>query len=468
MIKRNIILVVFFLLVSVACDDQLDVQPQQSIESDKALSNPENVISTLRGAYQSARSRWLFGSQFNEYSELLASSGDLMFVGSHKEPQQFMAKEINVTNSYVENTWDVGYETINILNTVKSAIDVLDDSEQDRVLGEVLFLRGWLYFNMVRLWGLPYEPGQTNDQPGVPLVLDATLSSEDAIEVERASVHQCYEQIISDLKQARDLLPAQNGVYANTYAASAILSRVYLQQSKFELAATEANRVIEEGGFSLVNTPHNEYNNESNTSEDIFAFQNSLTDNTIWLTQRYASLNGMGRGDYQMSEDFFSLFNSGDLRGQIQQETYDSYTYEDIDRMYYIGVGPIRSGGINTYKYGNYYAVIPSIRLAEMYLTRAEANHQISSQVGPNTPTQDINTVRSRASAEPLPASVTTKQIRNERYRELCWEGFRLHDLKRWKKDIAGYSYDAGNLILPIPAAELEVNDKLEQNPYYK
>ena len=54
-----------------------------------------------------------------------------------------------------------------------------------------------------------------------------------------------------------------------------------------------------------------------------------------------------------------------------------------------------------------------------------------------------------------------------ERYLELCWEGFRLHDLKRWKESIDEYPYNAGNLILPIPEREMEANENLVQNPYY-
>ena len=58
--------------------------------------------------------------------------------------------------------------------------------------------------------------------------------------------------------------------------------------------------------------------------------------------------------------------------------------------------------------------------------------------------------------------------IRMERYLELCWEGFRLHDLKRWQIDInANNAWDADNLILPIPEREIEANPNLKQNDYY-
>ena len=63
--------------------------------------------------------------------------------------------------------------------------------------------------------------------------------------------------------------------------------------------------------------------------------------------------------------------------------------------------------------------------------------------------------------------SVDRDAIRKERYLELCWEGFRLHDLKRWKQNIGSDPYNAGNLIFPIPEREMEANDNLVQNDYY-
>lgn len=467
----------YLFLIAVAslfagCDDQLDLEPQQSISSKAALNTPENVQATLVGAYLDARGRYVMGSQFNEYAELLASSGDLQFVGSHKEPKEIIDKNITVNNAYVAATWEDAYRTINIVNTVMTGLDVLGEEDRDRVKGECLFLRGWMHFEMVRLWGQQYDPGTENTQPGVPLVTKATMAAENANPMPRNTVGEVYAQVVDDLEQAESLLPETNGVFATTYAASAILSRVYLQQSKFAQAAAKANRVIESAAFSLVETPQSAFNNSSNSSEDIFALQNTHSSNTIWLTQRYASLSGMGRGDYQMAENFFSLFHPDDQRGQIQYDTQDDFTHENIDSMYYVGIGSIRSGGINTYKYADYYSVIPSIRLAEMYLTRAEANFELNeageATAGPNTPAEDLNILRSRSGAPVFSEPVSRAQIRSERRRELCWEGFRLHDLRRSKQEVDGYAWNSGALLLPIPTRAMETNNQLEQNPHYQ
>ncbi len=138
---------------------------------------------------------------------------------------------------------------------------------------------------------------------------------------------------------------------------------------------------------------------------------------------------------------------------------------DNVSDMYYIGISDLGSGGITTAKYGDSRRNFTVIRLAEMYLTRAEGNFEAGTATGA-APLDDINLIRDRSEAPSL-AAVDRDAIRMERYLELCWEGFRLHDLKRWKMDIDGDPYNAGNLIFPVPEREMEANDNLVQNGYY-
>ncbi len=478
MIMKNIIIKTKKLLLLVpismllfSCTEKLDLMPKQSIDAEVALTTPSNIKATLVGAYLAGRSEYVFGTAFNEYSELYASTGDMLFLGTFEEPREFIQKEATVTNAYVENTWVQAYKLINTCNTLvdPEILAILDEEDRDLVEGEARFLRGWTYFELTRLFGLPYEAGTANTQPAVPLVLTPTSDVADAVTVPRNTVEECYAQVLDDLTAARDLLPEDNGVYASSLAARAVLARVYLQMGNYSSAAVEANNVIQSGLFALTSTPLKAFNNSSNSPEDIFAFQNNVASNNAWLAVMYASLNGAGRGDYEIQQVFLDRFDPSDLRGMFQQNTESSYTIANITMMYYRGVGTIvNSNGINTSKWGSYYTNINLIRLAEMYLVRAEANFEDpGADVGPNTPTQDINVIRARSNAPLYTGPVTREQIREERYLELCWEGFRLHDLKRWKMNIGSYSYDAGNLILPIPFRELQVNDLLLQNDWY-
>jgi len=116
-------------------------------------------------------------------------------------------------------------------------------------------------------------------------------------------------------------------------------------------------------------------------------------------------------------------------------------------------------------KWGKYDAYLPVIRLAEMYLIRAEANFQNSTQIG-DTPINDIAAIRDRAGLT-TDVLATIELIRLERKRELAWEGHRLHDAKRWKENIGDLPYNDNSLVLPIPQREIDVNENLQQNPGY-
>ena len=194
--NRTWLLLVPVLALLISCGEKLDIEPKQSIDADVALTTPENIQTTLVGAYLTARSANLFGSQFNEFSELYATTGDMIFIGTYEEPREFVNKEATVTNGYVETTWIDAYKLINTCNTIldEETLAILDDDDKPRVEAEARFLRGWVLFEMIRYFGLPYEPGQTNSQPGVPIVLTPTKDVSDAVKVARNTVEECYTQ----------------------------------------------------------------------------------------------------------------------------------------------------------------------------------------------------------------------------------------------------------------------------------
>lgn len=472
------VLLTGFILTS--CDKYLDIEPRQQINAETAISTTKDVQLLLISAYEGIKGTRgtgeggeLLGGSFNFASELIAGTDDVVWRGTFEQQREFYAKAINTTNLMVRDTWIRGYEVINILNTVLSVLDVVDDpDEKARLEGEAKAIRGLLYFEFARLWGLPYEAGQTNNQLAVPLILAPTINASDVTEPERASVEQVYTQAISDLTEAETLLTTFEGNdgYMSTYAASAYLSRIYLQQGLYAEAALKADRVIQSGLYALESDPLMAFNNKAFVAEDVFAIRQNETsnygENNEGLATHYASLAGQGRGDIDITQHFLDNFDANDLRGDLMTETVPGVTQIDnVTDMYYIGISDLGSGGITTAKYGDSRRNFPVIRLAEMYVTRAEGNFEAGTTTGA-TPLEDINYIRARSDA-PSHGSVDQDAIRMERYKELCWEGFRLHDMKRWKQDIGTDPYNAGNLIFPIPEREIEANDKLVQNDYY-
>ncbi len=108
---------------------------------------------------------------------------------------------------------------------------------------------------------------------------------------------------------------------------------------------------------------------------------------------------------------------------------------------------------------------MPVVRLAEMILTRAEANFRLGTTVGA-TPLADINSIRARAGAKEL-TTVNLAAILRERRLELAFEGFALNDIKRTQGTVGTLAYNSPKLILPVPQRERDVNSKLTQNEGY-
>lgn len=436
------------------CDSALDLEPRQSISDELALSTPQGVETAIVGAYDAMSGGSLYGGQLMMNPDLLASdNSEVVWTGTFVQPRQFWNKSLLVDNSYVQGTWTDAYEVINIANNVLGALDVFEDAgARDRAEGHARFLRGLMYFELVRLWGPAWIGGSPSSDLGVPLVLQPTRDITDEDSRPRNTVAEVYAQVLDDLAAARDLLPDRDGTLGDTYAASAVLSRVHLAQGDYGAAAAAASRVIEEGGFSLEPSFVDAFNQESGSSEYVFALPITEQDGTNQLNTFYGARENSGRGDIQLTEDYTALFEDDDERA-----------------FFYVDARDIR----RTAKWQGSTAEgvdLPIIRLAEMYLTRAEANLRAGTTVGA-APLEDVNTIRERAGLEPL-EEVSVGDVLAERRLELDFEGSLFHDLKRTGAVIptidGGLPATAPRFLYPIPQREMDANPSLVQNSYYQ
>ncbi|MEX0646307.1 MAG: RagB/SusD family nutrient uptake outer membrane protein [Balneolaceae bacterium] len=435
------------ILIFQGCDSLLDVDPRQSIDSEQALTNADNVKSVLIGAYDAIGDADLYGGWYMMTADFLADAGDFDFTGTFFQPREIWSKQQLYDNSFVADTWNTSYEAINILNNVMSALDLLEGDDRDRVEGEARLIRGMVYFELVRLYAPPYVAGSTNDQAGVPLVLTPTEEIGEDAEVSRASVDAVYDQIIDDLTEAKNLLDDINperSYYVNSMVASAVLSRVHLQRGEYADARDEAHRVIDSGIYSLRPAFADVFNQPENTSEDIFAMQNSAQDGTNSMFTFYSASS---RGDIDINQQHLDEYEAGDDRLNLFYVDDESVT---------------RSGKWNRPTDDQ----VNIIRLAEMYLTRAEGNFRLDEEVG-DTPLNDINLIRDRVNLAPL-TELDEAAILHERKLELMFEGNLLHDIKRTQRNVGSRPYDDPKLVLPIPQREIDVNPNLCQNESYQ
>lgn len=435
------IIYLLLLVFAIGCEGELEIEPEQSISGDVAVTSESNIENILIGAYDEAGQAASYGGRLQLMADLLGSGDYNSWSGTFSQPREVKNKTMLADNTFVRDFWNNAYEVINQANLVINNVDIItsDTDKKNRIEGEAKFLRALNYFDLVRHF--------SSGSKGVPVRTEGILDYSGDLSIARNSVSEVYSLIESDLESAISLLPEENDFFADKYAAQALMARVQLQQGNFAAARDAANSVITNSGHSLTSSYATAFNNDADSSEDIFAFQVTSQTGTNQLITFYADEGNGGRGgDVTITDTYVSLFDIGDERG-----------------LFFYPSG--QSGERLTSKYTNEFANIALIRLAEMYLIRAEANLEVGSTTG-DTPLNDVNTVRARSGAPAL-SSVTVDDVLNERVLELAFEGFSIHDVIRTKGSVDGFSYDAPELVMPIPQAEMDTNAQMEQNPGY-
>lgn len=442
-------------VLATGCEKRLDITPYQSIAADKALQSEGDVLVTLIGAYDGAQNAATYGGDIMVLNELIGNSANINFTGTFAGLSDAYQTQMTSNNSFAAGTWISAYNTINRCNNVLSAVDKVTSTpaKKSSVEGEALFLRASMYFELVRLYAKTIGDGDAASNPGVPLVLKPTSGISTSDYLPRATVKAVYDQVIADLTKAESLLPATNTIYATKWAAAAQLSRVHLMLKNYAAAGDAANRVITGSGktlnpdfsklwFTFIN------NGGANPAEYLFSMTVTAQDGTNSLNTYFGRNIGIagtnGRSDCKIKTAHIALYETGDVRKTFfALSGGNNYSRKHLDAR------------------GN----VPIIRLAEMYLTRAEANFRNNTSVGA-APLSDVNLIRARAGLPAL-ATLTLDDITKERYLELAFEGHNLHEAKRLQKSVGANAWNSAKLILPIPQREIDVNKSLVQNAGY-
>jgi hypothetical protein len=442
-----------------SCKKELNLKDPQGLDPQAALATDANIKRVLQGGYDAISSSNMYGGNVQMFADLAASDGQLNWVGTFNTYREVWGKSIITTNPIVRDMWGAGYNAINIANSVLSNINKVVAADQNRIKGEALFIRGAMHFELVRFFAKDFTDGDPNANPGIPVMKTSTNSSDQVTKPSRAKVAEVYAAVIADLMEAETLLPATNGVYATKSAAAAMLARAYLQKADYAGARDAANRAITSAtGKSLLPVFMNNFNQGTNTAEDIFAIQVSDQDGANNLQLFYSvDIFGARDGDIEVEPTYLSLYGPNDARGTSTSNPSATTAFNTAFFTKY--------GAYRTTKWRDLYKNPKVIRLAELYLIRAEANFRLGTAVG-DTPLNDMNRIRNRAGATPF-VVLTLNDFYEERRRELAFEGFGLHDAKRFKKTIDGLPWNDNKLVFPIPFREINANASLSQNPGY-
>jgi hypothetical protein len=448
--KNRIIIIInaaiSILLVS-SCTKVLDREPELYVSETQSIVDKKSADAALIGAYNALSQNSNQGVTFRYTANLL--SDNLKWIGNTPTNREFDVYGIFATNTRVAELWGAIYKTINISNNIIDAVPGVNDvtfaqADRNNSRGEAFFLRAYSYFDLVRLWG------------NVPLQLTATKTIADADGIGNSSSVAVYKQIEKDLDSAEILLSSTiSRNRANKFTAKALKARLYLYLGEWNKAESYATEVISSTSFKLVK-PYSVFFTTKNTTESIFEIDYTVNNKNSWAGNWFASNITGGKRELLPTDDFIALVK-------------DPATGGDRSALL-LTVGGVTYGNMN-FKIATGDDQVYAIRIAEMYLIRAEARAEKS------TPDitgglQDLNEIRSRANT-PVIAAVADKnelvdKILLERRIEFAYESQRWFDLIRKGKaqSVLGIT-DATKLLFPIPKQQILVNPALIQNPGY-
>jgi hypothetical protein len=449
------------LIATTACEKQLDFAPTTEINSALALTSTEGLQTALLGTYERMTGGDLYGGHIWGSGDMLAynviKSNEYALV---YEEIQMMNKGMSPDNRISSSMWTNGYWALNMANTLLEAIpevnDEFIDDNKDRIRGECLFIRAIMHFDMMRYFM------NVNTGEGIPL-LTKTLTIDD--QPARAPIESIYEQVIADLQEAASLLPESNDNRATMYSAKALLARVYFSHKDYDLAAATATEVIESEKFSLVQDDLTGIYQNYPSSETIFGL----------LTAEGSAITGTLQGFYRKDtiEGTVPKFVFPNRLIKIFTQTSGSSTLDD-ER--YLQLAMNYKGKVYCIKYNYRFMHIPVIRLAEMYLIRAEC------VIGTNVSQarEDMNMIRERAGLKTYPyenaggitVDVSMNEIFYERTKELFYEGDDFFNRRRLERSFQDpnpnssieYEWNASEIMFKIPQREIDVNPNLTQN----
>jgi hypothetical protein len=482
---RKIIIAITGMLAFSACNKQLDeLRPHNVVNEDAQFSSPQGFAQAAIGLYPMITGGAAMESSAFGYSDIVMFLGETrgnnihsLDLGPNKYSDAFdYINSPDKDHSWSYLLWRGSYFTI--LNANK-LLDHVTKEEQNPVIlqakAEALFIRAFVYFNLVRFYAKPYYQDAANS-PGVMLITTANNGSD--YKPPRATTKAIYDQVVTDLQAALPLFNQEKpNSFAGKMAATALLARVNLYMGgTFQQPNTAFNQQVVNYATDVINSKKytllqlNDYRNYYNSSnagnqEDIFDCNTDFINTSI--SQQYAyppQINYTG-GYYRPSAELLSLIVPTDLRSSHYQVNITPGLANDtIASVKYM------------YKYNAIFSKSPfrHLRLAEVYLNRAEAYVKLGNN---DAALRDVNTIRTRAglSAVNLSGQALFNEILLQRRIELAFEGHIGFDYFRnglpMVRNYASASSGAmtitatsPKILLRIPQEEIILNPNLKQN----
>lgn len=391
------------------------------------------------------------------------------------------------SGGYISDVYNSSYRGIARINIFLDQLsnyqgDEIDSATKAKYEGEVMFMRGFYYFQLYYNYGS--VPVVTE-----PLTLDNQIQP-------KAPENEVLARSLADLDTAianlSSELYADNGGHVVKSSAQALKLRVLLFAAYGDNGTadpgimTQARDLALEimgAGYELSENFEDVFRDgtQEGNPEIIFSIKFLAPDNSTAMDQWY--------GDWVVISPLQNLVDAFDpLDPRLDKTIYANEVNFDgnihnpsngLPTGY--GVKKFLSPGLMPYGYSTQSQqdwVL--LRYADVLLMYAEAQNEL---VGPDQSVYDaITAIRDRAGLIDITVGQTKEQmreiIRDERRIELAFEGLRYYDLKRWRiaeevlnnvsDGVLDYTFEERFYHWPLPQSEIDKSQGvLEQNPDY-
>ncbi len=512
---------IFLILLSVRCSDEvLDKQPVGSASAEGFFRTEQDIVTGINGVYSIFQGDIWGGAFVHVQPHFDAATDNAVLCCDWEYGFTAIARGTMspTTGSMVAWKYTYGYQALARINNMIEVIEANTVSDMTaenaaRWLGELHFLRGFVYSDMVTVYG------------GVPIVT-SVLTNEEAVELTRNTEEEVVQQIMNDLDFAAgnlDDVPNNEQIGRPTrQAALALKGKVLLYQNQWAAAAAAFQQVIDlEGETVLLDEDYEGLfrGTNENSKEILFSIQ-YLTDaggEGSFLQVHYApGISGQGGGwgsftytkdlvdDYYMKDGLpisssplydpdnvlanrdprlhMTFFFPGDMyRGEVLEAPEDFMVNgsEVTNPSAFVMRSRKWVSETGNTATDNSPVDLVLLRYADVLLMYAEAQNEA---VGPDASVYAaVNKVRQRVGMPDFPAGLSQEEmraeIRHERRVEFAMEGTRYFDLLRWRTaeevipsvpTLENRQFDpTKNYLWPIPQSVIDGDSDIEQNPGY-
>ncbi|HBE42782.1 MAG TPA: RagB/SusD family nutrient uptake outer membrane protein [Bacteroidales bacterium] len=338
--KRFLLFAGILLLFFPSCsEDVLEEKPLDFLAPENAYNTLPGIKQGITGLHFSTRQRWFYGTNQPVITVMRGLGTDIAFHGEDPNSNMFLCNYVtNITSSNTDyrNIWIWNYELIQRANVLIEGIENADpaiwtsEAQKNAYKAEAMFFRAFAYRFLVSFYG------------DVPLVTEVIRSAKtDFVRTPKAQVYALMEE---DLLFGTTNLPVPGSEEApgriTQGAAWHMLSECYLNQGKFQLAASAATKVISGYKFALMKERFGDRQNvvfgTGDVYYDLFAYGNQnlgINTESIWVIQIEPPPTTGGasvEGNRAFGPAYFRLGNTPDgkkaFRGEFVNGAYTGYS----------------------------------------------------------------------------------------------------------------------------------------------